>query len=147
MAQLVALLKDEYNGIFQHRYLDKFFVQDQTLSMAKRVVTRFKKPIERRRIFLKEWRKYRRLTQEQLAERVGWGVSNVSQLEAGRQGYSQEGLERLADALQCDPGQLLNVDPTKGEGIWSIWEIAKPGDRQKIVDIARTIVGKTGTND
>lgn len=133
-----------FKPFFQQYYLDSRCAAADADSMAKRVVPRFKKPAQRRRIFVKEWRTYRGLTQEQLAERVGWGVSNVSQLEQGRQGYSQEGLESLAEALQCDPGQLLNVDPTKGDGIWSIWETAKPGDRKMIVDIAKTIV-KTGT--
>jgi hypothetical protein len=35
--------------------------------------------------------------------------------------------------------------PTKDDAIWSIWELAKPGDRQKIAEIAKTIIGKTGT--
>lgn len=114
------------------------------LSMAKRAIPR-PVPKQRRRIFLKEWRKFRGLTQEQLAERVGMAVSNISQLEQGRQGYSQEGLEAFADALNCDPGQILNVDPTKGDAIWSIWEQAAPVQRQQIVEIARTITRKTGT--
>jgi transcriptional regulator with XRE-family HTH domain len=84
------------------------------------------------------------LTQEQLAERVGWSVGNVSQLERGLQGYSQEGLEALAEALQCDPGQLLTVDPTGDDAIWSIWERAEPGERKMIVELAKTVV-KTGT--
>jgi transcriptional regulator with XRE-family HTH domain len=147
MSELVALLKTKGKGNFQCDYLDSFNNNNQSLSMAKRVQTRLKTQNRNRRIFLKEWRTYRGLTQEQLAERVGWGVSNVSQLETGRQGYSQDGLERLADALRCDPGHLLSVDPTKNDAIWSIWEIAKPGDRQKIVDIARTIIGKTGTDE
>ncbi len=100
--------------------------------------------MRRRRIFLKEWRTYRGLTQEQLAERVGWTKGNVSQLENGVQGYSQEGLEALAEALQCEPGQILNVDPTKDDAIWSIWEQAKPAERRMIVDIAKTVT-KTGT--
>lgn len=102
---------------------------------------------QRRRTFIAAWRKYRNLTQEQLAERVGMSVSNISQLEQGRQGYSQEGLEAIADALNCEPGQLLNVDPTKADAIWSIWELAKPGERKLIVDIAKSVTGKTGTND
>lgn len=114
--------------------------------MARRVVPRFKKTGARRRIFLKEWRKYRDMTQEQLAEAMGWAVSNVSQLEQGRQGYSQEGLEALAEVLRCDPGQLLTVDPTQDEAIWSIWEVAKPGERKMIVNIAKQVVGKTGTD-
>lgn len=110
-------------------------------SMAKKVTPRLKLPgLPRRRIFLKQWRNYRGLTQELLAERVGMSKGNISQLEQGVQGYSQEGLERLADALQCDPGQLLTVDPTKDDAIWSIWERAKEGERQMIVDIAKTIV-------
>lgn len=113
--------------------------------MTRQVHPRFKTSgSPRRRIFLKEWRTYRGLTQEQLAERVGWSVGNVSQLERGLQGYSQEGLEALADALQCEPGQILNVDPTRDDAIWSIWEKAKPGERQMIVELAKTVV-KTGT--
>lgn len=110
---------------------------------APRVTPRFKATV-RRRIFLQQWRKYRNLTQEELADRVGMSKGNISQLEQGVQGYSQEGLEALAEALQCDPGQLLNVDPSKDDAIWSIWERAKPAERTMIVEVAKTIV-KTGT--
>lgn len=109
---------------------------------TKRVVPRPKRII--RRTFIKEWRKYRGLTQEQLADRVDMAVSNIAQLEQGRQGYSQAGLEAIAEALQCDVGQLLTIDPSKDDAIWSIWEQARPGERKMIVDIAKTIV-KTGT--
>lgn len=115
-------------------------------SMARKRQVRSIRPTSRGRIFLKQWRIYRGLTQEQLAERVNMSVSNISQLEQGRQGYSQEGLEALANALRCEPGQLLSVDPTKGDAIWSIWEKAAPGERQMIIDIATTITQrKTGT--
>ena len=110
--------------------------------IIKRVVPRPK--LQRRRTFIKEWREYRGLTQEALADRVEMSVSNISQLEQGRQGYSQAGLEAIADALQCDVGQLLTIDPTKDQAMWSIWEQARPGERKMIVDIASTIV-KTGT--
>lgn len=71
-------------------------------------------------------------------------VGNISAMERGAQGYTQDGLEALAEAYRCEPGQLLTVDPNTSD-IWSIWESAKIGDRQKIVEIARTITGKTGT--
>lgn len=95
---------------------------------------------QRRRIFLKEWRKFRGLTQEELAERVGWSVGNVSQLEQSKQGYSQEGLEALAEVLQCEPGQILNVDPSNDDAIWSLWERAQPGQRQTILEVAKGFV-------
>jgi transcriptional regulator with XRE-family HTH domain len=96
----------------------------------------------RRRTYVREWRKYRGLTQEQLAERVGWSVGNISPLERGLQGYSQEGLEALAEALQCDPGQLLMVDPTTDDAIWSIWDRAKPAERKMIVRVATAILSE-----
>lgn len=111
--------------------------------MAKRVVPRFKPA--RRRTFFKEWRKYRGYTLEAAAELSGMSIGNISAMERGAQGYTQDGLEALAEAYNCTPGQLLTVDPENSD-IWSIWEAAKVGDRQKIVDIAKTIVGKTGTN-
>lgn len=111
----------------------------QAVSMAKRPVQPRR---VRRRIFLKEWREYRGLTQESLADRVGMSVSNISQLERGLQGYSDEGLERLADALRCDPGQILTVNPLDDNAIWSLWERAEPGQRQVIMDVAKGLVTK-----
>ncbi|WP_331373801.1 helix-turn-helix domain-containing protein [Sinorhizobium chiapasense] len=63
------------------------------------------------RHFIKEWRKYRRLTQEQIASSLGYAVSSLSQLENGKQGYSQAILEALAELLQCTPADLLSVNP------------------------------------
>jgi transcriptional regulator with XRE-family HTH domain len=99
----------------------------------------------RRRTFFKEWRKHRGMTLEQAAEVAGMTAGNLSAMERGVQGYTQDGLEALADAYKTSTGWLLDVDPTKDGAILPIWERAKDTDRQKIVDIAKTIVGKTGT--
>jgi transcriptional regulator with XRE-family HTH domain len=114
----------------------------EPLGMAKKVTPRFKRPLLRN--FVREWREYRGLTQEQLAERAGMSVGNVSQFERGLQGFSDEGLQALAEALGTQPGYLLMVNPNADEPIWSIWEKAKPAERKMIVDIAKTVV-KTGT--
>lgn len=113
--------------------------------MAKKVITRFKTRV-RRRTFFKEWRKHRGMTLEQAAELADMTAGNLSAMERGAQGYTQDGLEALAEAYKTSTGWLLDVDPTKDEAIMPIWQDAKPSDRQKIVEIARTIVGKTGTN-
>lgn len=111
--------------------------------MAKKVVPRFRGQ-PRRRTFFREWRKYRGLTLEQASERAGMSVGNLSAMERGAQSYTQLGLEALAAVYDAEPGWLLNVDPTRDDAIWSIWERAKPGERDQIVAVARALV-KTGT--
>jgi transcriptional regulator with XRE-family HTH domain len=94
--------------------------------------------------FIKQWREHRRLNQEQLAERLDMTQSHLSMLENGKRGYTQETLEAVAHALQTDVASLLMRNPADGTAIWSIWDNAKPGERQMIVDIAKTVT-KTGT--
>lgn len=94
--------------------------------------------------FIKQWREHRGLSQEQLAERLEMTQSHLSMLENGKRGYTQETLEAVAHALQTDVASLLMRNPKDGDGIWSIWDSAKPGERQMIVDIAKTVT-KTGT--
>lgn len=105
----------------------------------------FQKRHVRRRTFLKEWRVFRDLSQEALADRIGTSVASVSRIETGSQPYTQDYLEAAAAALMTDPASLLMRNPQDADAIWSIWDNAKAGDRQKIVDIARTIT-KTGTD-
>lgn len=69
------------------------------------------KPQQRGRTFCKEWRQHRNLTLEVAAQRASMSVGNLSQLERGAQGYSQEGLEALAEVYDCDPGSLLSQPP------------------------------------
>lgn len=109
-----------------------------------RVTPRFKTRV-RRRTFFREWRKKRGMTLERAAELAGMTPGNLSAMERGAQGYTQDGLEALADTYKVPPGWLTDIHPETLGDILPIWEAAKPADRQKITDIARTIVGKTGT--
>lgn len=97
-----------------------------------------------RKTYIREWRKYRVLTLEQLAERIEMTPSHLSMLERGQRAYTQETLEAVAHALQTDAASLLMRNPLDQDAIWSIWDQAKPGERRLIVDIAKTVV-KTGT--
>jgi transcriptional regulator with XRE-family HTH domain len=112
--------------------------------MTRRAIAKRKIAPQRGRTYFREWRKYRELTLEEAAERAGMTAGNLSAMERGAQGYTQSGLEALATAYRCTPAMLLEVDPFKGEPIWSIWERAKPGQRQQLVEIATTIIGKPG---
>lgn len=120
-----------------------------TLGVISRMAAKRPIPQKRqfRRTFIRQWREHRDLTLEQLADRIETTPSHLSMLERGIRGYTQNTMEALAEALRTDAASLLMRDPTKDDAIWSVWEQAKPGDRQKIVEIARTITGRTGTDD
>lgn len=112
------------------------------LAMTK-VTPRFKPP--KARHFIREWRKYRGYTLEQLADRVGVTHGALSQLERGLTNYTQPMLEALAGALSCEPADLIMRDPTSD--IWSIYDTLKAlpkNDREKVVAII-DVLKKTGT--
>jgi len=96
--------------------------------------------------YIREWRKFRGLTLERLAERVDMTAGNLSQIERANQGYSQAQLEALAEALQTDVASLLMRNPMDSEALWSLWDQAKQGQRQQIVEITKTIL-RTGTGE
>jgi len=98
------------------------------------------RPSRFRRTYIREWRKHRELTLEQLAERLEMTASMVSMLERGQRGYTQETLEALANALRTDVPSLLMRDPSDPDAIWSIWDQAKPGERRQITEIAKTLI-------
>jgi transcriptional regulator with XRE-family HTH domain len=90
--------------------------------------------------YMRQWREYRDRTLEEVAEKVGVTHATLSRIERGLHPYSQAILEAVAKELSTDVPSLLTRDPSDPEHIWSIWEQAKPGERQMIVDIAKTIV-------
>lgn len=75
-----------------------------------------------RPFFLREWRIHRNLTQQRLADRVSLSKPFISEMERGKKGYSQETLEALAEALMCEPVDLIMRDPTSPDPIWSVWD-------------------------
>jgi transcriptional regulator with XRE-family HTH domain len=102
---------------------------------------RFQKPgAERRRHFIKEWRNHRGLTLDRLADRVEISKATLSRIEGGKQPYTQDTLEALADALQCEPADLIMRDPTQAGAIWSLWEQANPAQRQQIESVVRALL-------
>lgn len=120
--------------------------QFENLTMAKKVVTNFKP--EKPKFFFREWRKHRGMTQEDLAEAVGVTPSSISQLETGKQGFTDTTLSAIADALMCSPGDLLMRNPLDHDAPWSIWDNVKkaPSEQRKaIVAVVETML-KTGTN-
>lgn len=71
--------------------------------------------------YLREWRRFRGLTQDQVVDRLAvlddphipTTAASLSRLENGKQPYSQRSLEALAQVYECEPDQLLGHDPFK----------------------------------
>lgn len=88
--------------------------------------------------FLRQWRKHRGYTQEQMAERLEITQGHLSKLETFKRDYDQALLEKAAEILRCDTADIIARDPTDPEGIWSIWDHVGPVERKQIVEIAKT---------
>ena len=74
-----------------------------------------------RRTYFREWRDHRGLTQAQLAERMGTTKAAVSKMELGQNVYNQSSLEAWAEALQCEPSDLISRGP-KADDLRSLIE-------------------------
>ncbi len=74
-------------------------------------------PLRRRRTFIREWREFRGLTQEQLADQIGTTKTSISRIEAvpAKQGYTQDILEAIGEAVGVHHGILLMRPPTDAD--------------------------------
>lgn len=98
------------------------------------------------RHYLRAWRKQSGKTLEQVAEHLHMHHSQLSRIERMQQPYNQALLEALADLYMCDVVDLLIRDPGEPSNMWSLWEHAKPAERQQIVAITEALLnGRTGT--
>lgn len=91
------------------------------------------------RTFLKEWREYRGLTQEQAAERLNVSRTLLSKIENAKSPYTQGFMEAAAEAYNCDVPDLIMRDPNSP--LWSIYDTLKTlpkADQEHIEAIVKT---------
>ena len=72
------------------------------------------------RHYLRAWRLKAGMTQSRLGDLAGYDKGTISRIENGRQNYTQQNLEALAEALQISPAEILGRDPADPESIWQI---------------------------
>ena len=63
--------------------------------------------------YIRAWRKERGMTMMELAEKAGMHQGHLSKLERGLMPYTQQSLERVAQALRVTAGALIDTVPTK----------------------------------
>lgn len=103
------------------------------------------------RHFLKEWRLYRGLTQQQLADRLpvgrdgqGTNKDQISRWERAERGMTMEVQAALSEALQISPGQLFH-DPEQ-PSVDELLSRATPEQRRQAFTVVEALL-RTGTNN
>lgn len=97
---------------------------------------------------LRAWRKHRNLTLAHLVDRLNtmYGFetteASLSRIERGQQPYNQHLLEALADALACEPADLLVRHPNAPDDIRLVWSQLSPDNQKRAIEILRLL--KTG---
>jgi transcriptional regulator with XRE-family HTH domain len=120
----------------------KIASKNNALCMAKRTKKRG------RPTHIRAWRKFRGLSQEQLAEQVGLTQATIARLERGDIAYSQPVLEAMAEALNCQPADLIMRDPKQPGSIWSLWDAISPDQQEQAIRVIEALTGKkTGTDN
>ena len=116
------------DGLFTNLDQDKTYQYGQISLMVERYG---KSSNTLGRTFLKEWRVYRGMTQEQLAEEIQTTHVTISRMERGERPYNQPFLEACAEALDCTPGQIIDGPPIKNHKLdHTINKIKKLDDTQ-----------------
>lgn len=102
----------------------------------------------RRPTFIRSWRKLRGLTLLQLSDRletlhsIQISDGQLSRIERGESPYGQDLLEAIADVLRCDVPDLLVRDPSRSDGIWSVWDTVRqmtPQQTTQLVEMAKVL--------
>lgn len=100
---------------------------------------------EEDRNYLKAWREFRKLNQDQLAEMVGTTKAVISLLENEKRPLSSKWLRKLAEALDTQPGHILDHDPNElPTDVFDLWSRIGKDDRAQAARILRTFA--TGTD-
>jgi transcriptional regulator with XRE-family HTH domain len=95
---------------------------------------RFKRAAPLGHHFIKEWRKYRGLSQDALAAQLGISKATLSRIENRLIPYGQGFLEACADILNCTTGDLLERSPLEAATVWSTWGHIPPDERDRALE-------------
>jgi DNA-binding XRE family transcriptional regulator len=60
---------------------------------------------------IENWRKFRKMFKQELADAVGLARHNISMIEMGGEDPSREMLPKFAEVLECTVQELLEVNP------------------------------------
>lgn len=91
--------------------------------------------------YIREWRKHRGLTLEQLAELIGMTHQNLGKIERYKVPYSQPLLEHLAEALRTDAASLIARDPSSPQELWALFDELTEPERRQGIEVLKALRG------
>lgn len=75
--------------------------------------------------FLKEWREFNELNQDEAAARLDISRTLLSKIESGKSPYTQRHLEAAAAVYSCEPWELIAVNPNNPDSFWPLFKKAE----------------------
>jgi DNA-binding Xre family transcriptional regulator len=99
--------------------------------------------------YLKQWRTYRgrqwnrpkgKVTLDELSQATGLSEGFLSEIERGKKDGSRKSLEKIARALRCSVGDLLNVDPLSHGALWDVWEQLRPQEKAQGIELLNALI-------
>jgi transcriptional regulator with XRE-family HTH domain len=103
-------------------------------------VPRFKPP------YIRQWRQLKNYSLEYVAHNVPMDKGNLSKVERGHLPYSQEMIERIADILGTEPGNLISRDPTKDGKVIDLVQRLSPSQLEQAERVLEAMFRGDGTN-
>ena len=95
---------------------------------------------------IREWREFRHLTQDELADAVGCSKASIGHWENGVREVAPKWLYPIAKALSTSPGYLLDHDPNDlPTAILDVWAEIPTDDRPRALEMLKVAFKKTGT--
>lgn len=90
--------------------------------------------------FIKEWREFRGISQETLADEIGMTAASISRVESNKQPYSQRLLEAIGQVLHASPADLLGHDPRQADPLRQLLSDATDEQIRQIAAVAEALL-------
>jgi transcriptional regulator with XRE-family HTH domain len=92
--------------------------------------------------FIREWRRHRGLTQDELANAIRVDRTYLNKIERGKRRYLPSVLEAMAETLDCAPGDLISRSPEHSSELETLYLSLNEEDRSRAIAVLKTVFGR-----
>ncbi|HEX4182529.1 MAG TPA: helix-turn-helix transcriptional regulator [Caulobacteraceae bacterium] len=89
--------------------------------------------------YIREWRKYRGLSQTELADSIAIHRTHLNKIERGKRNYAATTLTALASRLDCEPGDLIQRRPGQLSEFELLCQSLDEADRQLALKVLKHV--------